>query len=77
MSKLPITTAAKLEKLLLLLGFISQRKKGSHIFYRHPDGRYTTIPHHSGKDIPRELLRAILKQINISVDEFVELLNKV
>jgi predicted RNA binding protein YcfA (HicA-like mRNA interferase family) len=60
MSKLPITKAAKLEKILRLLGFTYERQKGSHVFYRHPDGRYTTIPHHPGKDLPRELLRAIL-----------------
>jgi predicted RNA binding protein YcfA (HicA-like mRNA interferase family) len=77
MSKLPVTKAAKLEKILLLLGFIYQRQKGSHVFYRHPDGRYTTIPHHPGKGLPRELLRAILKQVNLSAEDFVELLNKV
>jgi predicted RNA binding protein YcfA (HicA-like mRNA interferase family) len=49
MSKLPITKAAKLEKILRLLGFTYERQKGSHVFYRHPDGRYTTIPHHPGK----------------------------
>ncbi len=77
MSKLPIIKAAKLEKILHYLGFVFQRQKGSHSFYRHPDGRYTTIPHHPGKDLPRELIRTILKQINISTDEFIDLLNKV
>ena len=77
MSKLPIVKAAKLEKILLQLGFVYQRQKGSHVFYRHPDGRYTTIPHHPSKELPRELIRTILKQINLSTDEFIELLNKV
>jgi predicted RNA binding protein YcfA (HicA-like mRNA interferase family) len=77
MSKLPVIKAARLEKVLYHLGFIYQRQKGSHVFYRHPDGRYTTIPHHPGKDLPRELIRTILKQINLSTDEFLDLLNKV
>jgi predicted RNA binding protein YcfA (HicA-like mRNA interferase family) len=51
MSKLPVVKAARLEKVLLHLGFLLQRQKGSHKFYRHPDGRYTTIPHHPGKDL--------------------------
>jgi predicted RNA binding protein YcfA (HicA-like mRNA interferase family) len=77
MSKLPIIKAAKLEKILIYLGFIFQRQKGSHSFYRHPDGRYTTIPHHPGKDLPRELIRTILKQINLSAEEFLAIINKV
>jgi predicted RNA binding protein YcfA (HicA-like mRNA interferase family) len=74
MSKLPLIKAARLEKILLSLGFQKQRQKGSHVFYRHSDGRYTTIPHRPGKDLPRELIRTILKQINLSTDDFLELL---
>lgn len=77
MSKLPIINTAKLEIFLRLLRFTYERQKGSYVFYRHPDGCYTTIPHHPGKDLPRELLRAILKQINLSIEEFVELIKKV
>jgi predicted RNA binding protein YcfA (HicA-like mRNA interferase family) len=77
MSRLPVVKANRLEKVLLHLGFIPQRQKGSHVFYRHPDGRYTTIPHHTGKDLPRELIRTILKQINLTVEEFAELLKRI
>ena len=45
MSKLPLVDARELEKLILYLGFDIIRQKGSHVFYRHTDGRYTTIPH--------------------------------
>ena len=74
MSRLPVVKAARLEKVLLHLGFLLQRQKGSHKFYRHPDGRYTTIPHHPGKDLPRELIRTILKQVSLTTEEFTELL---
>ena len=70
MSKLKLVNAALLEKLLLDLGFNKTRKKGSHAFYRHPDGRTTTLPFHSGKDLPRPLLRTILSEINLTVDEY-------
>ncbi len=76
MSKLPLEDAKTFEKLLLYLGFEIKRQKGSHVFYRHPDGRYTTPPHHKGRDIGRSLTRAILRQIEITPEEFVELLDK-
>ncbi len=76
MSKLPLVDAKVFEKILLSLGFKIQRQKGSHVFYRHPDGRYTTLPHHKGRDIGRSLIRSILRQINVTVEDFVSLLSK-
>jgi predicted RNA binding protein YcfA (HicA-like mRNA interferase family) len=75
MSKLPITDAKTFEKILLTLGFNFVRQKGSHKFYRHQDGRYTTLPHHGKTDISRPLMREILKQIEISPEEFLKLLS--
>lgn len=76
MSKLPLLDAKTFEKLLLSLGFEIKRQKGSHVFYRHADGRYTTLPHHKGRDIGRSLIREILRQIKITPEEFIELLEK-
>lgn len=76
MSKLPIVNAKQLEKLLLQLGFTILRQKGSHKFYKHPDGRYTTIPHHPGEDLSRPLIKTILNQIDLPSEEFIQLLNK-
>jgi len=70
MTKLKLVSAAKLERMLLELGFAKVRQRGSHAFYRHADGRTTTIPHHSGRDLPRPLLRAILREIRLSIDDF-------
>ncbi len=72
-----MVNAKVLEKILFILGFYMVRQKGSHVFYRHPDGRYTTIPYHGGIDISRPLLRTILKEINLSTEEFTELLKTV
>ena len=60
MSKLQIINAGRMEKLLLKLGFEKTRQKGSHAFFRHKDGRTTTLPYHTGKDLARPLIRAIL-----------------
>ena len=72
MSKLPLVDAKTFEKLLLSMGFEIKRQKGSHVFYRHPDGRYTTLPHHKGRDIGRSLIREILRQIDLTPEEFIE-----
>ncbi|MDO9555790.1 MAG: type II toxin-antitoxin system HicA family toxin [Atribacterota bacterium] len=53
MSKLKIINAKTMEGLLFLLGFKRVRQKGSHVFYRQPDGRTTTIPHHKGRVLAR------------------------
>ncbi|OPX24156.1 MAG: hypothetical protein B1H02_04030 [Candidatus Latescibacteria bacterium 4484_107] len=69
MSKLQIIDAKRMEKLLLRLGFEKTRQKGSHVFYRHPDGRTTTVPHHRGR-LARPLIREILREIEVSVDNY-------
>ena len=76
MSRLPIVDAKKFEKLLFSLGFKAVRQKGSHVFYRHPDGRYTTLAHHRGRDLGRSLIRQILREINLTPLEFFEHLHK-
>jgi predicted RNA binding protein YcfA (HicA-like mRNA interferase family) len=63
-----------MDRALSKLGFARVRQKGSHVFYRHPDGRTTTVPHHKGRDLAVPLVRAILGDIRISPDDFLRLL---
>lgn len=65
MSKLPIVKPEKLIKFFEHLGFSFSRQKGSHMFYKHVDGRTTTIPFHKSEDIPRGLLAKILRDIEV------------
>jgi predicted RNA binding protein YcfA (HicA-like mRNA interferase family) len=65
-----------MEKLLLRLGFEKVRQKGSHAFYRHPDGRTTTLPHHKGRILARPLIREILREIEITVEDYNSYLEK-
>jgi len=76
-SKLQIVDAEKMEKILYYLGFNKIRQKGSHIFYKHPDGRTTTIPHHKGRVLSRPLIREILREIEITIDEYHQYLKKI
>jgi predicted RNA binding protein YcfA (HicA-like mRNA interferase family) len=38
---------------------------------KHPDGRVVTVPMHQGQDIRRGLLRKILRDADLTVDEFI------
>lgn len=76
MSRLPTVDAQTLERVLLKLGFQRVRQRGSHVFYRHPDGRFTTIPHHPGRDIAKPLLLAILREVGVSREEFLSILEQ-
>lgn len=72
--RLPSIKARQVIRVLRKLGFIPIRQRGSHIFFKHLDGRYTLVPYHSNEDIGRGLLRQILKEIRVSPDEFLKLL---
>jgi predicted RNA binding protein YcfA (HicA-like mRNA interferase family) len=53
-------------------GFREVRQSGSHRQYRHPDGRGTTVPFHSGRDISPTLLRKIARDIGLTVEQLLE-----
>lgn len=75
MTKLPQIKPRKIEKLLRMLGFVPRPGKGSHIVYKHTDGRRTVVPSHK-RPVRVGTLRAILKQIDITTEEFLKLLKK-
>ena len=73
--KMPMVKPRELIRALERLGFSCTKKsKGSHFRYKHPDGRKTTVPVHKGKDIGRGLLRKILRDVDISIEELKKLL---
>ena len=74
MTKLPSLKARKIIKILSNLGFQKIRQEGSHIFFKHKDGRATVIPFHQGKDIGKGLLRSIIDDIRMTPKEFQKLL---
>ena len=76
MSRLPIVGFRQIDKVLLHLGFQAVRQKGSHVFYRHPDGRTTTVPNHPGRDLARPLVREILHEIDLTTEDFERLLHE-
>lgn len=75
MAKLPRLDAIQLSKILKKLGFKFIRQRGSHMFFKHTDGRTTVVPYHSKEKIGPGLLNKIIKEdIQISRKEFEGLL---
>jgi len=59
------------------LGFEKIYGKGSHIRFKHLDGRRTVVPVHGNEDLGKGLLRTILNQIDLTKEEYEELRRKV
>ena len=70
MPKPPILKPREVIAILESLGFHTVRQRGSHIQFRHTDGRATTVPNHQGRDISPTLLRQIAKDIGLTWEEF-------
>ncbi|HHV76180.1 MAG TPA: type II toxin-antitoxin system HicA family toxin [Syntrophothermus lipocalidus] len=70
MTRLAVISAKDMERILIHLGFQRKRQAGSHVMFAHPDGRCTVVPFHKGEDLARGLIRKILRDIDISPEEY-------
>jgi predicted RNA binding protein YcfA (HicA-like mRNA interferase family) len=65
-------------RLLEKMGFVVVRINGSHHRMRHEDGRVTTIPVHKNDDLPKGLMRKIIREdLKIGLEEFEVLLKAI
>ena len=70
---LPVIKGRDLVAFLETLGFTVIRQKGSHVRMKSADGRYTTVPVHSGDDVPKGLLRKIIREdLEMELEKFSE-----
>lgn len=76
MTRPPVVNFQTMDRVLRRLGFHAVRQKGSHVFYRHRDGRTTTLPRHPGRDLARPLVREILREIELTPEQFGRELEK-
>ena len=70
-SGIPVLKPSEVAAVLVKLGFMLVRQKGSHQQFRHVDGRATTVPFLSGRELSPVLLRQITKDIGLSLTEFL------
>lgn len=75
MSREPALSGKRLIRLLAEFGFEVVRIRGSHHFLRDSDGRTTVVPVHRNEDIGKGLLRKILKDCEVELDDLLDKLN--
>lgn len=73
MSRLPVISGADWVKAFEQIGFVVDRQRGSHIILVRVNPR-TTITVTNHKELDRGTLRAVIRQAELTVEEFLELL---
>jgi len=72
--KLPRVTAADVIRVLEQAKFYFKRQSGSHKIYKNKEGKRATVPYHTGKILHPKVLSTILRDADLTVERFKELL---
>lgn len=70
--QLPVVSGSEAVGALGTIGFARVSQRGSHVKLRNAAGRTVIVPLH--RELAPGTLRSILRQADLSVDEFVKLL---
>ena len=70
MTNWPTLKSSEIARGLKKAGFQIVRQKGSHARFENEDGRATTLPIHAAQDIGKGLFRKILRDIELTIEEF-------
>jgi predicted RNA binding protein YcfA (HicA-like mRNA interferase family) len=74
MTRLPRSKGKELIRALERAGFKIDRSRGSHVFLKHPDGRATVVPVHARETLGPGLIRAILRDVEMTAEQLRETL---
>lgn len=69
MAKLPRISARDMVSVLERRGYVLSRQDGSHKIYKNEEGKRATVPFHASKILHPKVIKSILKDIGMSVDE--------
>ena len=72
MTQLPVLKGREIIAALSKMGYIQTRQRGSHIRLECPGRKSITVPNHI---VGRGLLRKILRDARLTVEEFLELMD--
>lgn len=72
--KLPRITAEEVIHALERAGFTLSRQSGSHKIFKDAVGKRATVPYHKGRILHPKVLNSILKDAQLSKDDFLSLL---
>ncbi|MCD6500979.1 type II toxin-antitoxin system HicA family toxin [bacterium] len=70
MSRLKVVPFNVLRKMIERNGFTWQRCNGSHNVFKHPDGRTISVPDHGSETLKRPLIRRLLRDLSLSIEEY-------
>ena len=76
MSRLRLARYQQLSKVAEAAGFQWVRRKGSHNTFRNAEGRIVVLPDHGSQVIVRPLLRKVIRDLGLSVDEYHRILDE-
>lgn len=72
--KLPRITAGDAIRALERAGFFLVRQSGKHKIYKNSAGNRVTVPHHLSKVLHPKVLKNILQDADLTIEEFKALL---
>jgi predicted RNA binding protein YcfA (HicA-like mRNA interferase family) len=72
--KIPRVTADKVIRVLERTGFQMVRQSGSHKIYKNKEGIRITVPYHSGRILHPKIIQSILKDADLTIERFKELI---
>ncbi|NKQ38479.1 MAG: type II toxin-antitoxin system HicA family toxin [Methanosarcinales archaeon] len=72
--KLPRVSASKVIKILERIGFVLVGQSGSHKIYKNKLGKRITVPYHSGKILHPKVLKNIIRDADLTVEQFRKLI---
>jgi predicted RNA binding protein YcfA (HicA-like mRNA interferase family) len=76
MPKLIVLSGNELIKILEFMGFGITRIHGSHYRLKCDDGRAATVPVHGNNDLPKGLLRKIIREdLEMELEDFNKVIN--
>jgi predicted RNA binding protein YcfA (HicA-like mRNA interferase family) len=75
MPPLPNLKPSEVVRILERLGYVKTCQKGSHIIFVHANGGQVqpVVPMHN-RDLKKGMLRSIIRQTGLTVDEFIKYL---
>jgi predicted RNA binding protein YcfA (HicA-like mRNA interferase family) len=76
LSRLRLVPYKQLSKVAEAAGFEWVRRKGSHNTFRNAEGRIVVLPDHGSQVIVRPLLRKVVRDLGLTVDEYHRILDE-
>jgi predicted RNA binding protein YcfA (HicA-like mRNA interferase family) len=74
MARLPRLTARQIIAVLEKVGFSLARQSGSHMIFKNASGKRATVPFHSSKTLHPKVLKSILRDADLSIEDLEKLL---